>query len=257
MKTEWGWNLHGTKDLSPSKLKNPLLPLNSLLDWTCTCWLCLTLHLQGRSACRLQPNIAQPTSLQTDSATFLPSPLLLCFVEVISGAKCAKAPAQPQSTQGLAEPPGIILSEFSGKSITSPCSSPKPRKKMNPAAFPACSHSWQGQVETRRGVGGGSPCRWRASWESSPDPWPLIEAMHPREQWIYMKHLGPQSQNNARRHYKHQTRATQGPQIKHIQCVRSHSQWLPVVLSLFLRLCRTQNILTGTLPRTHSHPRGG
>lgn len=130
MKSEQGWNLHGTEDLSLSKPKNALLPQNFLLACTCTCWLFLTLHLQGRSVCRLQPNIAQPTSLQSpDSAAFLPSPLLLCCVGVISGAKCAKAPAQPQSTQGLAEPSGIILSEFSGKSITSPCSSPKPRKK--------------------------------------------------------------------------------------------------------------------------------
>lgn len=207
--------------------------------------------------CRLQPNIAQPTSLQSpDSATSLPSPLLLCCVEVISGAKCAKAPAQPQSTQGLAEPPGIILSEFSGKSITSPCSSPKPRKK-NESSCLSCLQPFLAGPGGNKAGWGGSPYRWRASWESSPDPWPLIEAMHPREHWTHMKHLGPQSQNNARRHYKHQTRATQGPQIKHIQCVRSHSQWLPVVLSLSLRLCGTQNILTGTPPRTRSHPRGG
>lgn len=130
MKPEQDWNLHGTKDPSLSKPKNPLLPLSPLLDRTCTCWLFLTLHLQRRSVCRLQSNIAQPTSLRRpDSETSLPAPLLLCCVEVISGPECAKVPAQPQSTQGLAEPPGIILSEFSGKSITSPCSSPKPRKK--------------------------------------------------------------------------------------------------------------------------------
>lgn len=151
MKPEQGWNLHGTKDLSPSKLKN------SLLDWTCTCWLCLTLHpsLQGRSVCRLQPNIAQPTSLQSpDSATSLPSPLLLCCVEVISGAKCAKAPAQPQSTQGLAEPPGIILSEFSGKSITSPCSSPKPRKKNESSCLSCLQPFLAGPGGNKAGWGG-------------------------------------------------------------------------------------------------------
>lgn len=86
---------------------------------------------------------------------------------------------------------------------------------MNPAAFPACSHSWQDQVEIRET--GPSPWQWRASWESSPDPWPPPEAIHPKELQTHTKEA-PETPN-AKRHFKGQTRATQGPQIKYLQYV--------------------------------------
>lgn len=107
---------------------------------------------------------------------------------------------------------------------------------MNPAAFPACSHSWQDQVEIRET--GPSPWQWRASWESSPDPWPPPEAIHPKELQTHTKEA-PETPN-AKRHFKGQTRATQGPLCDHIL-----SGCLLLCLSLSLWLCGTQNILMG------------
>lgn len=118
------------------------------------------------------------THFPTDSTTSLPASLPLCCVEVISGAERTRAPAWPQSTQGLAVPPGTILSKPSGKSIAGLCSSPKPRKENRASCLSCLQPFLAGPGGNKRGS---CPCRWKASWESSFDSQPLPEAIHPRE----------------------------------------------------------------------------